>query len=134
VTVSTPAGTITPSTAIGTLAGALQVAEDGSANYEIPIEVAPGRLGMQPSLALRYTSRAGVGLAGFGWSLAGLSVIDRCGSTVGADGQSRPVKNDGQDHWCLDGLRLVSTGTNEFHTDPETFAKVVMDSSDRRGR
>ena len=41
----------------------------GAAEMDVPIEVPRGVNGVQPSLALRYSSRAGRGSAGVGWSL-----------------------------------------------------------------
>ncbi len=42
----------------------------GSANLSYPIQVPPGRAGIQPNLALTYSSSfRGVGLAGVGWTL-----------------------------------------------------------------
>ncbi|MDQ6959532.1 MAG: SpvB/TcaC N-terminal domain-containing protein [Mariprofundaceae bacterium] len=41
----------------------------GSFRTGIPIAVAPGRAGLQPSLSLQYTSGMGNGLYGMGWSL-----------------------------------------------------------------
>src|SRR3990172_793385 len=50
-------GTMTPDLFTGTLSD------------RIPIEVAPGRKGMAPSLALSYQSNAGNGWVGVGWDL-----------------------------------------------------------------
>lgn len=41
----------------------------GSFKTGIPIAVAPGRAGLQPSLSLQYTSGMGNGLYGMGWQL-----------------------------------------------------------------
>src|SRR5207302_1814236 len=54
--------------------GALPATADvqgGAAVYHIPIEVPPGRNGMQPSLSLDYSSRNGNGIAGVGWTVSG---------------------------------------------------------------
>lgn len=62
---------------VGKVAGSGGVS-GGSATYEIPIVVPPGRRGMQPGLSLGYSSRAGNGIAGMGWSLSGLSSLHPC--------------------------------------------------------
>jgi hypothetical protein len=41
----------------------------GNLAQTIPIQVVPGRRGMQPDLALRYRSSGGNGFAGVGWDL-----------------------------------------------------------------
>jgi RHS repeat-associated protein len=41
----------------------------GAATYSVPLAVPPGRAGVQPGLALSYSSAAGNGPAGLGWSL-----------------------------------------------------------------
>ncbi|HEV8200184.1 MAG TPA: SpvB/TcaC N-terminal domain-containing protein, partial [Candidatus Polarisedimenticolia bacterium] len=42
----------------------------GLATALVPLEVPPGRHGLQPSLALRYSSAGGLGNAGLGFDLA----------------------------------------------------------------
>lgn len=116
---------------VGRLAGSAGVS-GGSASYEIPIALPPGRRGMQPSVSLNYSSRAGNGIAGMGWSLSGLSSLHRCPHTLEQDGQIRAVQLDGNDRLCLDGQRLVATsgsygalGTT-YGTEMESFVRVTQ--------
>ena len=55
---------------VGTLPGTAGV-EGGAASYRLPIEIPPGRAGMQPEIALTYSSRNGNGIAGVGWAILG---------------------------------------------------------------
>jgi RHS repeat-associated protein len=70
-----------------------------------------------------------------GFALEGLSTIARCPSNVAQDGRIRGVRNDAEDNFCLDGLRLVqvTTGTgrsaygaayDEYRTFPDTMRRV----------
>ncbi|MBI3616703.1 MAG: VCBS repeat-containing protein, partial [Candidatus Omnitrophica bacterium] len=43
--------------------------QSGSANFGVPIDVPPGRAGIQPNLQLQYSSSLPNGLLGVGWSL-----------------------------------------------------------------
>jgi RHS repeat-associated protein len=116
---------------VGRVAGSASVS-GGAASYEIPIAVPPGRRGMQPGLSLSYSSRAGSGVAGMGWSLSGLSSVHRCPQTLEQDGQIRAVQLDANDRLCLDGQRLVLTGGvygtsgATYGTELESFARVTQ--------
>ncbi|MDA8824617.1 hypothetical protein N9N17_01810, partial [Schleiferiaceae bacterium] len=46
----------------------------GAANISYPLEIPAGRNGMQPSLALTYSSDGGSSWVGYGWSLAAPSI------------------------------------------------------------
>lgn len=114
-----------PPLLVGATQGTFAVTDRGSASYSIPVEVPPGRVGIEPSLSIRYTSTTGNGALGIGWSIDGFSSIARCPRTYAQDGYARPVTGDAGDAFCLDGQRLVETSTNEYYTQVETFSKVV---------
>lgn len=94
---------------VGTIAGNASVNNAGGATYTIPLALPPGTNGMQPLLALTYNSYGGDGLLGVGWSLTGLSAIQRVGSDDYHDGSTAPMKYTTADHFTLDGRRLVNT-------------------------
>ena len=117
---------------MGTLPGEFRVSSAGQATYKIPLWVPPGRNGIAPDLALNYDSSAGNGYLGMGWSLAGLSSVQRCPTTIAQDGQPDGITYSPSDRFCLDGNRLVlandgqaygGDGT-EYRTEMETFAQV----------
>ncbi|TCI04835.1 hypothetical protein EZV61_02355 [Corallincola luteus] len=84
----------------------------GAATYQVPISLPPGRHGMQPKLALNYSSRAGNGILGVGWSISGTSQIQRCDQTIAHEGRARPFDFSADDKLCLDGMRLVLESGN----------------------
>ena len=138
----------------GTLPGSIAANNDGSAGYSIPVTLPPGTAGMVPALSLDYNSSNTTGSAGLGWSLGGLSNIDRCGKTVATDKTTDGVRfvasvgtpnvigtynNEPVDRLCLDGQRLilVSGGPSdrdnnfsywadgaEYRTELETFTRI----------
>ncbi len=84
------------------------VVEAGNFNYTIPITVPPGRQGMEPHLALSYTSRSDPGALGYvGWSLSGLSQIARCRKVLIRDAINDNIAVKPSDNFCLDGEKLV---------------------------
>jgi Salmonella virulence plasmid 65kDa B protein len=94
---------VSPTPSAGSLPGSFSVSASGQANYRMPLVVPPGRLGMEPSLAVGYDSSAGEGMLGVGFSLQGLSSITRCAANLAQDNYIAPVEYDDTDHFCLDG-------------------------------
>jgi RHS repeat-associated protein len=88
-------------------AGAFQVDESGAATYSLDIEVPPVPSGMVPDFGVSYSSNAGNGSLGIGWSLVGESAITRCPTTYVEDGYVDGVDFDDNDQFCLDGVRLI---------------------------
>lgn len=117
--------------AVGTIPGEFSVDDSGAATYTIPIAVPPGTAGMQPQLALYYSSHGDKGPLGVGWSLAGLPSIHRCPATIAQDGFNSGVSYDANDRFCMDGQRLIAVsgvygaGGTEYRTEHETFSKVI---------
>ena len=123
--------------AVGTLPNRFAVTDDGANTHTIPIEVPAGRAGLQPTLALTYSSRSGNGLLGVGWSLSGMSQISRCRNNLRRDHQALPVRFAATDKFCLDGLPLIqvaganaaggAVGQAEFRTVPDSFSKIIAE-------
>ncbi|MDQ1813289.1 polymorphic toxin-type HINT domain-containing protein [Massilia sp. CCM 9210] len=97
----------------GTLPGSLTVGKSGNAEYVVPLAVPPGTGGMAPSLTLNYSSEGSNGMLGLGWSLGGLTTINRCPKTIAQDGVPGRISFDNADRLCINGQRLVrSDGAN----------------------
>jgi len=116
---------------VGALKGSMSVGGDGSANYSVPIDVPKGTAGMEPKISLNYSSNAGNGIAGLGWSISGLQQIVRGGSTFRKDGAVDGVDFDDKDRFFLDGERLVCvSGTygaanSVYRTEMDSFARIT---------
>ena len=92
---------------VGAIAGTFAVDLNGAATYSIPIKVIPGINGVQPELSLVYNSHGGVGPLGVGWSLSSIPSIQRCPMTKAQDEMNGGIYLNGNDRFCMDGLRLV---------------------------
>jgi hypothetical protein len=113
---------------VGVIAGSFEVGAAGNAQYSIPITVPPGTGGIEPKLAIQYDAHGGDGHLGLRFSLAGMSSITRCPSTVSQDGSTIPVRFSSTDRFCLDGQRLVSFQNGavgaEYRTEIDSFQRV----------
>ena len=126
---------VAATTAAGRTPGSFGVSTSGAATYRIPLWTPPGVGDVKLDLALVYNSRAGNGVMGQGWSLAGLSAISRCNKSWAQDGAPAPVTNTLSDRYCLDGqqLKLVSgqpgADGSVYATEIETFSKIVANGA-----
>ncbi len=141
ITVSTPDGGTRPindlpplpTTDVGAVKGAFSVTEQGTSEYTVPIEVPPGRAGIEPNLTLTYLASRANEDVGVGWRLDGLSKITRCPNAQSLDKQAGPIRNDTTDHFCFDGKRLeavpgVVTGTTGKYGETGTEYRTLIDS------
>lgn len=120
---------------VGSTDGNLSVTQDGGAAYSIPIKLPPGTSGMEPKIALTYSSRAGKSPYGFGWNLTGLTLIQRSTRNLADDGIVRGVAFNEHDGLMLDGERLVMVVDNrksakpadrfvEFRTRTDSYTRI----------
>jgi hypothetical protein len=80
-------------------------------------------------MQVSYSSSAGNGPLGVGFSLNAASAITRCAKTIAVDGEIRAVQYDHADTYCLDNHRLVEVLRNgqaiEFRTLPDTQVRIM---------
>jgi RHS repeat-associated protein len=129
---SPPSAAVNATTAVGRTEGAWAVDDQGAATYSIPILAPPGTAGLTPKLGFVYSSNAGNGALGVGWSLSGLSRIERCPAVSASNaGAPREVRGDTGDRFCLDGNQLKHFGGAaygqagaEYRSEIDQFARI----------
>ena len=85
------------------------VSATGARVYSIPIRTSPG-WSFVPSVSLVYNSQSGNNIAGYGWSLSGLSSITVRNSNPYYDGESKAHCDDSPlARYSLDGIPLVTS-------------------------
>ena len=114
----------------GTIPVSYGVTDTGDVRLTMPLVVPPGRAGVEPSLAVYYSSNGGDSVLGRGFGISGgASAITRCPKTMALDGEIRAVQFDSDDAVCLDSRRLILVAKNdesaEFRTWPDSQVKVV---------
>lgn len=119
-------------TATDPLPSRSSVSGTGDFVHVIPLEVPPGRAGLQPDLELVYTTSGPNSLTGVGFSLDAGSEIRRCRKTFATDGRADGIDFDATDVYCLDGARMVSLGawdgapnTIQYRTFEDKIARIV---------
>lgn len=113
----------------GTTPAAFAVTPDGTATYSVPLKVPPGTAGVEPKLSLVYSSRGGISAYGFGWSISGLSQIQRGPRNLADDANVAGVRFAADDALFLDGEKLVEVssgvaGVREYRTRIDSMVRV----------
>jgi RHS repeat-associated protein len=136
-----PTTPIAPAESVGYLPASWDVKPGGQFAYTIPMDVPAGRAGVQPALALAYSSGGSNGLLGVGWMLTGFSMITRCAHTWSTEGRVDGVDFHDEelgynaealgDRFCLDGEKLVKTTGNyggdgaTYRTEQGPYAEIL---------
>lgn len=93
------------------------ISQTGAKTYSVPMTVYPGINGLTPQIAFTYSSQGGKGPLGIGWSLSGLSSINRVTKSTYYDNTPERIKLDTNDAFSLDGTRLIKIGSNTYQTE-----------------
>lgn len=89
----------------------------GGRIYNIPIMVSP-MSDFPPQISLQYNSQAGNGLAGFGWSIGGLSSITLTNKNQYYHGTVAPATLSGTNSaYLLDGVPLVQNDDSSLSSE-----------------
>lgn len=117
---------------VGTLSADFVVSALGEATYTMGFGGAPGTAGVAPALSMTYSNQSPAGPLGLGFTLAGISSINRCEATENLDGFVAPVDYSENDRFCMDGERLILVSNGRYgadhtiyHTEHETWTRVV---------
>lgn len=95
----------------------------GTVSYSIPIVLPKARGKLRPNVDLRYSSDAGFGSIGLGWSIGIPSVQRRTDAGV-------PTYNDDEDVFTFLGEELLRTGAGEYRARIEQNFRRITRSSD----
>ncbi len=111
---------------------------DGAASFTIPLKVPPGTGGLEPKFSLVYSSRGGPSAFGYGWSLSGLSSIQRGPRNLRDDGVVSGIALTADDALYLDGEKLIEVpsqtpNAREFRTRIDSISRVRAYEADALG-
>lgn len=116
----------------GSINGALGTSASGAATYDIKLDLPASSYCPAPQIGISYNSQGGNGILGIGFTLTGLSSINRVPRTIYHDGKIGGVTNTTSDLYALDGNRLIlKSGTYGrdkalYTTEVENFARITQ--------
>lgn len=117
-----PSGTTAPSgKSFHDTKGNIEVNGAGQLQFALPIALPPGIKSVAPQVNLVYTSGSNNGIAGYGWSLSGVTTIGRVGKNIEKDGEVKGIQLDYSDYYTFNGQRLVLK-SGEYGKDGAEYA------------
>ncbi len=128
LTVSTVYG----KTDVGTAKGSFSVSPLGGAVYSVSIDTPPGIGAMTPSVNVVYNSQGGNDIAGYGFSISGLSTITTGSKDISHDDRAKGMSFDYTDAFYLDGKRLLLQSGTEgaegavYQLESDPFTTVIV--------
>jgi len=105
---------------VGVTKGELSVSQAGAAVYNLPIAGPPGLNGVVPEISINYSSFGGIGRAGYGWDIGGLSTISRIQPLNYYD-QITDAVDLNFDKFVFNGQRLLSDNPLSYGTDNAVY-------------
>ncbi|WP_332453607.1 RHS repeat-associated core domain-containing protein [Chryseobacterium aquaticum] len=87
--------------------GKIEVNAGGQLQYTLPIAVPSGVKNVSPNISLMYLSNSNNGIAGYGWTISGLTSITRTSKIIEKDGELKAVQLDYSDYYSFNGQRLI---------------------------
>ncbi|WP_185097439.1 FG-GAP-like repeat-containing protein, partial [Chryseobacterium soli] len=87
--------------------GKIEVTAGGQLQYTLPIAIPPGVKSVSPNISLMYLSNSNNGIAGYGWTISGLTSITRTSKNIEKDGELKAVQLDYSDYYSFNGQRLI---------------------------
>lgn len=102
----------------------------GTANFSVPLEIPPGRNGLQPQLTLGYSTGSGNGSFGLGWSLGVPSVARKTSKGLPRYRDDSPLEVE-RDVFILSGAEdlvpvEISIGATRYRPRTEgLFARII---------
>lgn len=102
-----PSGTISSGSSFHDTTGNIDVDGGGQLQYTFPIALPPGIKSVAPQVNLIYSSNSTNGIAGYGWSLSGITSISRMGKNLDKDGVIKGIDLNYDDLFQFNGQRLV---------------------------
>lgn len=87
--------------------GNIEVNRAGQLQFSLPLDLPPGIKTVSPQVGLVYNSETGNGIAGYGWSISGITTISRIGKNIENEGEVKGVQMDFSDYYSFNGKRLV---------------------------
>lgn len=110
---------ISTSKAVGQIDIQPGVSPTGAKTYTVPIKSYFHDGVFCPDISFSYNSQGGGSYAGKGWSIGGLQVITRGSKSTHYDGKAEGMKNNPDDAFYLNGVRLIRTSTTGYEYKSE---------------